>query len=91
LLARPLPFGTDALQHPLWSLELSHVFSHLDDYGYASSRVALRRLLGRYSLGLCYSPQGGGVANSRPWIGLGGYGYTYSGGHLWLEFNSAGF
>ncbi|MCJ7752456.1 MAG: hypothetical protein MUQ65_15440, partial [Armatimonadetes bacterium] len=58
----------------------------------ASSRLSLSRLMGRYRLAVCYSPQGQGAYESRPWIGLEGYGYTYSGGrHLWIELNADGY
>ncbi len=84
---RPLPFGSDRMGRPLWSLDASHFFSHLEDYHLASSRLSLNRLLGRYRASLCYSPEGHGGYDSRPWIGSYGYGYTYSGGRsLWFEF-----
>jgi|GEM_PF-1596672 len=86
-LIRPLPFGTDLLGRPLWSIEVSHLFSRLNAYQFASSRLALNRVIGRYRLSLCYSPQGVGDYGSRPWASPFGYGYSYSGGrHLWLEF-----
>jgi len=91
-LARPLPWGTDRRGAALWRLSGSHMFSHLSDYKLASSRLSLSRLMGRYRLAVCYSPQGQGAYESRPWIGLEGYGYTYSGGsHLWIELNADGY
>ena len=89
---RPLPFGKDANGQPLWKIQASHIFSQLADYGLSSSRLSLTRKLGQYELALCYSPQGNGGFASKPWINLGGYGYTYSGGsHLWFELSSYGF
>ena len=91
-VTRPLPFGRDANGQPLWNVQASHVFSRLAEYGLSSSRLSLARKLGRYELALCYSPQGNGGYESRPWINLGGYGYTYSGGsHLWAELSAYGF
>lgn len=90
--ARPLPWGTDRRGKGLWRLHGSHMFSHLSDYKLASSRLSLSRLMGRYRLAVCYSPQGQGASESRPWIGLGGYGYTYSGGNrLWIELIADGY
>ncbi len=88
-LTRPLPWGRDAGGRSLWTLAASHMFSHLSDYGLASSRLALSRRMGRYRLAACYSPQGRGGYESRPWVGLDGYGYTYSGGrHVWIELSA---
>jgi len=90
---RPLPsWGIDSMKRPIWRLSATHVFSELDDYTLASTVFSLRRSLGRYGISLCYSPEGGSISDSRPWITTSGYGYTYSGGrHLWIEFNSVGF
>ena len=91
-LTRPLPWGTNASGEVRWRLHAGHMFSHLSDYKLASSRLSLSRLMGRYRLAVCYSPQGQGAYESRPWIGLEGYGYTYSGGrHLWIELNADGY
>jgi len=88
-LARPLPFGTDGLGRHLWSLELSHFFTVVDQYEADRTRLSLTRLIGRYRASLCYSPQGVGDFDSRPWVSAAGYGYTYSGGrHLWLELSA---
>lgn len=88
-LTRPLPFGTDQLGHPLWDLDLSTIFSHLDEYRASNTRLALGRLIGHYELALCWSPQGVSYLSGRPWVSPYGYGYTYSGGrHLWIEFAS---
>jgi hypothetical protein len=90
-LTRPLPFGADQMGRPLWSLDASHFFSRLEDYRVASSRFSLNRDLGRYRASLCFSPQGHGGYDSRPWMSSYGYGYTYSGGrNFWLEFAAAG-
>ncbi|MCJ7822398.1 MAG: hypothetical protein MUQ26_04845, partial [Armatimonadetes bacterium] len=90
-LTRPLPFGSDAIGRPLWSLDASHFFSRLEDYRVASSRFSLNRAFGRYRASLCFSPQGHGGYDSRPWMSSYGYGYTYSGGrNVWLEFTAAG-
>jgi hypothetical protein len=89
-VSRPLPFGIDAVGRPLWSMEARHFFSHIGEYSLASSRFGLTRLVGRYRAALCYSPEGNGRYDSRPWVGLHGYGYTYSGGrNLWLELSAA--
>jgi hypothetical protein len=91
-LAHSLPWGKDAGGSPLWRLHGSQMFSHFSDYNLASSRIALSRAVGRYRLALCYSPQGGGGYESKPWINLDGYGYTYSGGrHLWIELSALGY
>jgi hypothetical protein len=91
-MSRALPLGTDALGKPLWSIALAHVFSHLEEYRYASSRAALRRRFGRYRVSLCYSPQGYGIRDSRPWVSTYGYGYTYASGRkVWIEFSAAGY
>ncbi len=89
-VSRALPFGSDAVGRPFWSIEASHFFSHIGEYSLASSRFAVTRLVGRYRAALCYSPEGHGQYDSRPWVGLHGYGYTYSGGrNLWLELSAA--
>ena len=91
-LTLPLPWGTSKSGETLWRLHAGHMFSHLSDYKLASSRLSLGRLMGRYRLAACYSPQGQGAYESRPWIGLEGYGYTYSGGrHLWIELTADGY
>jgi hypothetical protein len=90
-LTRALPFGSDQIGRPLWSLDISHFFSQLEDYRVASSRFALNREFGRYRASLCFSPQGHGGYDSRPWMSSYGYGYTYSGGrNVWIEFTAAG-
>jgi hypothetical protein len=91
-LATPLPLGKDVLGHPLWSFGVSHLFSHLQSFQYASTRLSLSRTFQRFQASLNFSPQGNGLYyTSHPWITPGGYGYTYSGGkHLWLEFSAAG-
>ena len=92
MLGHTLPWGRDAAGNAMWHLSASHMFSHFSDYGLASSRIALSRRMGRYRLAFCYSPQGKGGYESRPWIGLDGYGYTYSGGrHLWIELRALGY
>jgi len=89
-LARPLGLQRDLLGRPLWRLELSHIFSQLDAYRAASTRLALGRTIGHYQASLCYSPQGIGDLGSQPWVTPFGYGYTYSGGRrLWLEFTAS--
>lgn len=91
-LVHPLPWGKDTRGNPLWQLHGSHMFSHFSDCSLASSRIALSRAMGRYRLALCYSPQGSGGYESRPWINFDGYGYTYSGGrHLWIELSALGY
>jgi hypothetical protein len=91
-LSHPLPWGEDAGGNRLWRLHGSHMFSHFSGYSLASSRIALSRAMGRYRLALCYSPQGSGGYESRPWINFDGYGYTYSGGrHLWVELSALGY
>ncbi|MCJ7751701.1 MAG: hypothetical protein MUQ65_11510, partial [Armatimonadetes bacterium] len=91
-LARPLPWGTDRRGGALWRLSGSHMFSRLTDYKMASSRLSLSRLMGRYRVAVCYSPQGQGTYESRPWASFDGYGYTYSGGrHLWIELTADGY
>ena len=91
-LTRRLPWGTDASGEALWHLQATHMFSHLSAYKLASSRFGLSRRMGRYQLAMCYSPQGRGTYESRPWVGLEGYGYTYSGGrHVWVELTADGY
>jgi lipopolysaccharide export system protein LptA len=87
-----LPFGKDQLGRSLWNLELSHVFSRLDSYRAANTRLSLGRVLGRYRAALCYSPQGVGEYGGGSWLSPFGYGYTYSGGrHIWLELGARAF
>jgi len=89
---RSLPFGVDAGGRPLWSLSASHFFSRFQGYRIGSSRFSLSRLFGRYRMALCYSPQGSGIYDNRPWVSAYGYGYTYSGGRsLWIELSAAGY
>ena len=89
---RPLPWGRDGQGQALWTLTASHMFSHVSQYQIGSSRLALARRVGQYRLAMCYSPQGRGGFESQPWVSLGGFGYTYSGGrHFWVELMSAGF
>jgi len=76
-LSRALPFGVDAGGRPLWTLSGSHFFSRFGEYRIGSSRLSLSRLFGRYRMGLCYSPQGSGIYDNRPWVSAYGYGYTY--------------
>jgi hypothetical protein len=91
-LTRPLSSVTNELGRPIWSLEVRHFFSRLTSYSVSGSRFSLTRLLGRYRVSLCYSPQGSGIYESRPWIDVYGYGYTYSGGRkLWIELSAANF
>ena len=86
-VARALPLGTDEIGRPLWSLDASHFFSQLEDYQIASSQFSLNRVIGNYRASLCYSPEGHGGYDSRPWVGTYGYGYTYSGGrNFWIQF-----
>jgi hypothetical protein len=90
-LFRPLPFGRDARGVALWSLRLSHFFTQVDQFSAAHSRLSLGRRIGRYRASLCYSPQGVGDFDSRPWISASGYGYTYTGGRsFWLELSAVG-
>lgn len=90
MVHRGLPFGRDALNRPLWRISLSHMFSHLEDYAIASTRLGLHRAVGQYRASIYYSPQGVGIYDSRPWIGPYGVGYTYSGGrHVWIELSAA--
>jgi len=89
-LSQPLPFGTDRESRPLWSLQLGHFFSQVDQFSAAHTRLALSRTLGRYRASLCYSPQGVGEMESRPWVSASGFGYSYTGGrHFWLELSAA--
>jgi len=91
-LTRPLPFGSDELGRPLWSLDASHFFSQLEDYHISSSRFSLNRVIGRYRASLCYSPEGRGGYESRPWMSTYGYGYTYSGGrNFWIQLSAAAY
>ena len=89
-LVRGLPWGTDPDGQSSWTLQATHVFSHLAAYKLASTQLALARRMGQYYLSVCYSPQGKSGFASQPWVSLDGYGYSYSGGkHLWLEFSAA--
>jgi hypothetical protein len=89
-VSRPLSRGSDLLGRPLWSLDVSHLFTRSEGYHVDHTTIALARLLGRYRAALVYSPQGAGDFDGRPWVSAYGYGYTYSGGrHLWLEFSAA--
>jgi hypothetical protein len=91
-MVRDLPWGKDSRNKALWRVQANHMFSHLEDYQVSSTRFALDRQLGRYRLALCYSPQGFGTQESQPYVGLDGFGYTYSGGrHLWLELHASGY
>jgi len=91
-LSRPLTSAKDALGNPLWSLQVRHFFSRFSSYDISSTRLSLSRVLGRYRASLCYSPQGAGLYESRPWIDVYGYGYTYSGGRkFWIELASTSF
>ncbi len=92
LITHSLPWGKDAGGNLLWRLHLSHMFSHFSGYNLGSSRIALSRRMGRYGLAVCYSPQGRGIYESKPWVDLDGYGYTYSGGrHVWIELSALGY
>jgi len=89
-LSRPLPFGLDGQGRPLWSLQFSHFATRVGEFSAAHTRLSLSRAVGRFRASLCYSPQGVGDFDSRPWISAYGYGYTYTGGqHLWLELSAA--
>jgi len=89
-LSRPLPFGVDGQGRPVWSLQLSHFSTRVGEFSAAHTRLSLSRALGRFRASLCYSPQGVGEFDGRPWISAYGYGYTYTGGrHLWLELSAA--
>ena len=89
---KDLPWGKDSRGKALWRLSASHMFSQFEEYQVSSTRLSLDRLLGRYRLALCYSPQGYGVIESQPYVGLDSFGYTYSGGrHLWVELHATGF
>ncbi len=91
-LHRPLPFGKDRQGLPLWDLRLSHFFTRVDLLSAVHTKLALSRRIGRYRASLCYSPQGAGEFDSRPWISAYGYGYTYAGGRrFWLELSAAGY
>jgi len=88
-MSRPLPFGKDILGHPLWSFDVSHIFSRFNTFAASSTKFALGRAFGRFQAAFCYSPQGAGEFSGRPWLSPLGYGYTYSGGrHFWLELQS---
>ncbi len=88
----PLTPVKDALGHPLWSLEARHFLSTFGSHEISSTRLSLTRVLGRYRAALCYSPQGAGIYESRPWIDVYGYGYTYAGGRkFWLELTATSF
>ncbi len=89
-LVRPLPFGRDSKGRTLWDLRLTHFFTRVDQLSAVHTRIKLGRKLGRYRASLCYSPQGAGDFDSRPWISAYGYGYTYAGGRkFWLELTAA--